>query len=95
MSFERYIELLQALLTMTNPDNEEEVLNARNILKNLLELSRSSQMADPLTLRAMTMAYHQFTVLLRHREDFAGKPGDIAANRAKRQRLAMMVRPGC
>lgn len=95
MRFERFIELLQALITMTNPNNEEEILNARNILKNLLELARSSQMVDPLTLRTMMQAYQEFTYLLRHREDFAGKPGDVAANQAKRHRLAMVVRPGC
>ncbi len=95
MSFDRFIELLQALVTMTNPNNEEQVLHAENILGSLLELADSSQMADPITLRTMMQAYHEFTFLLRHREDFAGKPGDIAANRAKRQRLAMMIRSSC
>ena len=95
MSFERYIELLQQLITMTNPDNEEEVLCARNIMKNLLELARSSKMADAITLRTMMLAYSKFTLLLRHKDDFAGKPGDIFGNRNKRNQLAMMVRPGC
>ena len=38
MSLERYIELLQAIITMTNPENEEQMLNARNILKNLASM---------------------------------------------------------
>ncbi len=95
MSFERFLELLQALVTMTNPNDEEQVLNAKNILRNLLELADRSHMADRITLDTMEQAYHKFTFLLRHREDFAGKPGDYMANQAKRQRLAMMVRPGC
>ena len=95
MSFQRFIELLQMLITMTDPENEDDVLNARNILKNLLELAESSGKADPKTIRSMLIANHEFTAMLHSKEDFAGVPGDISANKAKRQRLAMMVRPGC
>ena len=95
MSLERYIELLQAIITMTDPKNEEQMLNAKNILKNLLELARSSGMAGGPTMRAMTEGYHEFSMIMRHKQDFAGKPGDYAGNQAKRQRLAMMVAPHC
>lgn len=95
MSFERFIELLQMLITMTDPENEDELLNAKNILKNLQELAKSSGKADSRTIRSMQIAYHQFTAMLHSKEDFAGVPGEISANKAKRQRLAMMIRPGC
>ena len=95
MSLERYIELLQAIITMTDPENEEQMLNAKNILKNLLELARSSGMTVGPTMRAMTEGYHGFSMIMRHRENFAGKPGDYAGNRAKRQRLEMVVGPHC
>ena len=95
MSFDRYIELLQMLITMTNPENEDELLYAKNILKNLLDLAESSGKADARTIRTMMCGYHEFVYLLRKKDDFAGVPGDVAMNRAKRQRLAMMIRPGC
>ena len=95
MSIEKFLEVLQALITMTNPENEDEVLNARNILKNLFELARSSGMAHTITIRYMRSGYEEFTALLRHREDFAGHPGDFAGNEAKRQRIKIMLNPHC
>ena len=95
MSYERFIELLQMLITMTDPQNEEQVLNAKNILKNLLELAEDSGMADAQTIRVMHEAYVEFNLFLHRKADFAGKPGDVMGNKAKRNRLAMMLRPGC
>ena len=95
MSFERYIELLQMLITMTDPDDPNEVLCAMNILKNLLELARSSEKADAVTIRTMSEGFHGFNGLLRHKDNFAGEPGDYSGNQAKRQRLAMILRPHC
>ena len=95
MSFERYIELLQQLITMVEPENEEQVLNAKNILKNLMELADSSEMRDDLTRYAMKVGYREFVHLCYYKPNFAGKPGDTEGNRAKRQRLAVMLRPGC
>ncbi len=95
MTFERFIELLQQLITMTDPKNEEQVLNAKNILKNLMELAHSSEMADAVTIRAMHQGYSEFAMLLRSKESFAGKRGDFSGNQAKRNRLAMMLRPHC
>ncbi len=95
MSFERYIEFLQQIITMTDPDDPEEMLAAENVLKNLLDLARRSHKADPLTLRAMRAGCGAFQYLMRNRDNFAGKPGDVSGNRAKRQRLAQAVRPNC
>ncbi len=95
MSFERYIELLQMLITMTDPDDSNEVLCAMNILKNLLELARSSEKANAITIRAMAQGFNGFTRLLRSKDDFAGEPGDYTGNQAKRQRLAMILKPHC
>lgn len=95
MSFEKYIELMQILITMTNPKNEDDVLYARNILRNLQDLARSSQKVDAVTFRTMVLGEQSFTSLLRRKDDFAGKPGDYAGNHAKRLRLAMLLRPTC
>ena len=95
MRYERYIELMQQLITMTDPDDEEEVLCAKNILKNLLELTRRSKKATPQTLQAMLIGYAEFSRILQMKEDFAGVPGDIAGNLAKRKRLTTVIRPGC
>lgn len=95
MSFERFVELLQQLITMTNPNSEEQVLNAKNILKNLMELAYSSNMADEKTILAIRDGYYDFTMLLDSKESFAGKPRDFSGNQAKRNRLAMMLLPHC
>ena len=95
MNFDRYVELMQQLITMTDIDNEEEMLCARNILKNLMELARSSQKVNPMTMRAMVEGYHEFSMFMRMKDEFAGKPGDVEGNMAKRKRLAMTLRPGC
>ena len=95
MSFERFVELFQMLITMTDPDNQDEVLNALNILKNLMELARSSGKVDRLAFDAMETGYHNFRNFLKSRDDFAGKPGDYKGNQIKRQRLAMVLRPHC
>lgn len=86
---------MQQLITMTDPDDEEEVLCAKNILKNLLELTRRSKKATPQTLQAMLIGYAEFSRILQMKEDFAGVPGDIAGNLAKRKRLTTVIRPGC
>ncbi len=95
MSLERFIELLQALITMTDPNNEFQMLNARNILKNLMELARDSEKADALAIRAMGRSFREFSDIMRHKDDFAGKPGDYSGNNAKRQRLKYMFLPHC
>lgn len=95
MSYERFIELLQQILTMVDPADKEQVKYAKEVLKNLRDLAIASDKADGGVLRAMTIAYHEFEFILPHRNEFAGTPGDITGNRIKRQRLAMMVRPTC
>ena len=95
MSFDRFIELLQQLITMTDPEVKERVWYAENILDNLLRLADESGMADLRTVSAMKLASANFTRFLRNKEDFAGRPGDYSGNQAKRRRLAMMLRPSC
>ncbi len=95
MSLDRFVELLQALITMTDPNNEFQILYARNVIKNLMELAGDSEKADALTLRAMGRSFYEFSSIMRHKDDFAGKPGDYAGNSAKRQRLKYMFLPHC
>ena len=95
MSLDRFIELLQALITMTDPNNEDQMFYARNILKNLMELARDSEKADALAIRAMERSFRKFSDIMRHKDDFAGKPGDYSGNNAKRQRLKYMFLPHC
>ena len=95
MSLDRFVELLQALITMTNPNNEDQMFYARNILKNLMELARDSEKADALAIRAMARSFCEFSDIMRFKDDFAGKPGDYAGNNAKRQRLKYMFLPHC
>ena len=95
MSFERFVVLFQILITMTNPIDQDEVLNALNILKNLKELADRSGKADQRTLEAMENGYRNFRNFLKRREDFAGRPGDHSENQIKQQRLAMILRPHC
>ena len=89
------MELLQHLITMTDPADEQEVKSAENILVNLLLLAGKSGMADRKTIVAMRLACEDYQLLLRRKGDFAGEPGDYYTNRVKRQRLAMMLRPNC
>lgn len=95
MSLESFIRLYQELLTMIDPDDMLSVEFAKSILHMIFVLARRSGKADSVTLRCMDNGVHSFERIARHRDDFAGKPGDFAGNNAKRQRLTHMLRPGC
>lgn len=95
MNFDRFVELMQDLITMTNPGNGKGMIYAQNILVNLIELACSSQMVDELTLRAMGDGLHDFPSLMHEKEDFAVKPGDVEGNMARLKELALMLQPGC
>ena len=95
MSFSRFIELLQQLITMTDPEDEDQVRYAVGILQNLHELARRSDKIDRRTLGIIYIAIVEFSDLLRIKEQFAGSPGDVAGNLAKRKRLAMALGPRC
>ncbi len=95
MSYDRFIELLQMLITMTDPEYEESVQNAKAVLKHLGRLGKTSGMMDAYTFRCIHGAYNEFESLLRHRVEFAGVPGDTEGNMAKRRRLSLAVYPHC
>lgn len=83
---------------MTDPNNAAEMLNAKSVLKNLYELAESSGMADAETMRGMSAGLHEFSAILRRKNDFAGIPGQAVRNEAKRSRLALLICPeyeGC
>ena len=95
MSLESFIRLYQELLTMIDPDNDYSVQCAVSMLHMLYTLAHNSGKASPITIRAMDSGVRNFENLARHRNDFAGKPGDYKGNNAKRQRLKNMLVPSC
>lgn len=95
MSEQRFLELLQSLLTMADPKKPETVGYVKSVLENLWKLLNSSGMFDRRTFRMIHNAIDSIDELIDIRNDFAGTPGDIAGNRAKRQRLRDMLAPAC
>lgn len=95
MSEKRFLETLQALLTMVDPDSETSVACVRATLINIRALAESSQKCNPMTLYAMDAAIVRLHYLIQCREDFAGRPGDYAGNVAKRHRLSDVLNPHC
>ena len=95
MSAEQLIRFFQELLTMVDPDNELSVQSANAILSNLYGLLRSSGKCNTLVLRLMIRFRDNFGFYCRHREEFAGEPGDFERNSAKRDRLRETLYPSC
>ena len=95
MSRERFMQLLQELITMTDPDNAQDVEDAKEILKRLLRLAQSSEKADAYTIRSISGSCTVFEMLLRNKDHFAGIPGDDDGNRIKRKRLWNAIYPYC
>ena len=95
MSLESYIRLYQELLTMVDPDNDMSVEYVINILQQILVLARQSNKIDGFTARCMHTGVHECAAIARHRDEFAGKPGDFHGNQAKRMRLQQMLGPHC
>ncbi len=95
MSEGRFIQLLQALLTMVDPSSPTSVACVKNTLENVFALARESHKVDAITLRVMAEAIALSSHLINNRDDFAGKPGDHQGNYAKQQRLVQMLRPSC
>lgn len=95
MSEKRFIQILQALLTMVNPKSHESIACVKATIEGILALAMESSKADRLTVRMIRMATHEIDYLIYHRDDFAGKPGDCEGNTAKQHRLAQVLRPGC
>lgn len=95
MSVENFLSFLQQLITMTDPDDKAAVALAKSALFAVSGLARSSGKIDPMTNRIMLCAEMRLELLIRHKADFAGTPGDYAGNQRKRHRLLNMLSPGC
>ena len=95
MSMENFLSFLQQLLTMVESNNISSIALAKTALVSTIGVARSSGKVDAITLRSMMIAEQEFEVLVRHRDDFAGVPGEYQKNQVKRQRLVHMIRPGC
>ena len=95
MSYDRFFELLQMLITMTDPGDKEAVQDAKAILEHLLQLGGNSGMMDEYTIQSIRGAYRDFEALLHRKSDFAGIPGDGEGNKVRRRRLSMAVYPHC
>ena len=95
MSLEKFLEFLQQIITMTNPEDVSSRTHARIALESLYALTRKSGMATPVTIRAMRDAVFRFDFLMAHRKEYAGKQGAYLENKAKRQRLEMLLVPHC
>ncbi len=95
MSEQRFLELLQELLTMADPAVPNASAYARAVLKNLYILVYDSGKGSQTLLYGMKIALKQWQHLVECREDFAGIPGDYRRNAAKRHRLHHMIYPGC
>ena len=95
MSEKRFIQTLQALLTMVDPESPASIACVKTTLENLLALARESGKADGLTVRVIWSAVGNIDHLICHRDDFAGKPGDRQGNTAKQHRLAQVLEPHC
>ena len=95
MSLENFMIFLQQIITMTDPGDPVSVALAKTSVESVIALAYSSQKVDPATWRVMYSAEMRLDQLLRHKQDFAGKPGDYIGNQNKRHRLLNVLRPGC
>lgn len=95
MNEDTFLKLLQSLITMTDAKDATSIACSKSILVNLDALLRSSGMANGIVMRMVMNAERIFEDLIIHKNDFAGKPGEIKSNKAKRDRLAMMLYPHC
>lgn len=95
MSSKRFIQLLQSLLTMVDPNSPTSVACVKTTLESILALVTESGKVDIMTIKLIRMTNAQIDYLIVHKADFAGKPGDIPGNNAKQERLKNMLRPGC
>ena len=95
MSEKRFLETLQALLTMVNPDSISSSAMVKAALENLLALAVDSGKCDEMVIRMIETAIATADRLIRYRDDFVSKPGQYHANVARRDQLRLVIRPGC
>lgn len=95
MSEKRFLETLQALLTMVDPGSVASRACVKNVLESIAALARESRKCNSPTIRMIYNTQEIIDHLIDHREDFAGKPGEYQANVAKLQQLRLAINPGC
>ena len=95
MSYDTFLKVLQSIITMTDTNSPEAVKKSENIIKEIYMLILSSGMADILVTNMAADAVRLFNEIIMFKDDFAGVPGQIRRNKAKRDRLAMMIYPHC
>lgn len=95
MSEKRFLQMLQALLTMVDPKSETSVACVKSTIESIWALAVESQKVDAKTMHVIGNARSRIDILIYHKDDFAGKPGDYHGNMAKQQRLLNMLYPSC
>ncbi len=95
MSQEGFMLFLQEIITMTDKNNPYSIAYGKNLLKQLADFVILSEKVDSITYGMMMGAIRRFDFIMENKENFAGIPGDYQRNQAMRNRLAMMLRPGC
>lgn len=95
MNRDTFLKFLQSLITMTDAKDPTSIASAKAILVNLDGLIRSSGMANGQVMRMVVNAERIFENLILHKDEFAGKPGEVSNNKVKRDRLEMTLFPHC
>lgn len=95
MSLDNFLSFLQQIITMAESDDKASVALAKNALISVCALAQSSGKIEPMTRRVMACAEMRLELLILHKGDFAGKPGDYLGNQKKRHRLLNVLSPGC
>lgn len=95
MSLDNFLSFLQQLLSMVDSKNKYSIALAKVSLNSTVDLAIASGKVNALTHRVMYAAKEEFDDLVRNANDFAGKPGEYEENRNRRQRLLLVLRPGC
>lgn len=95
MSYDTFLKVLQSIITMTDANSPESIKKSKEIVEGLYQLIASSGMADILVTNMAADAVRLFNEIIMFKDDFAGVPGQIRRNKAKRDRLAMMIYPHC
>ena len=93
MNREQYFRLVQELLEMTEPGNEEAVANAEMTLEYLAKCAAASGKAEPETLRMMRNGSNAFLYFHNRREDYVGRPGDEEDAARKRRKIGEVICP--
>lgn len=95
MSERRFLQTLQALLTMVDPRSVTSRACVKSALENIAGLARASGKCNGLTLRMIFAAQKAIDSLIDHHEDFASIPGDRNTNVARMQQLRLTLCPRC